>query len=272
MATDNKNTNDITLGEAAGRYLATVPEKDRADQQQDINKFVRWFGSKRTVAGMNGAEVAVYAERLAQTDADAAVKIEPIKALLTYVRKEKWNPENLAIGIKIKKGKTRNTGPSQKLKREPVPMTQAKYDELTLELASLRVKRVEVTGDIQRAAADKDFKENAPFHAAREQKGHIEGRIMEIDEMLASAVITSDQPKEKAQTIGVGNTVVLEAVASVQEMRYKIVNPKEVAPAKGMISTISPIGKAVLGKTEGDVVQVLVPSGKLQYRIKKVER
>jgi transcription elongation factor GreA len=272
MTTGNRFSSDITLGEAASHYLATVPEGDRNVQHQEINKFVRWFGGGRTVAGMNGAEVAVYAERLAQTDADAAVKIEPIKAFLAYVRKEKWNPENLAIGIKIKKGKSRNTGPSQKVKREPVPMTKAKYDELTAELASLRVKRVEVIGDIQRAAADKDFKENAPFHAAREQKGHIEGKIMEIDEMLASAVITDDQPREQAQTISVGDTVVLEAVANGQEMRYKIVNPKEVAPSKGMISTVSPIGKAVLGKKEGDVVGVAVPAGKLQYHIKKVER
>jgi len=272
MTTDSKPASEINLGEAASRYLARVPEGDRGVQHQELNRFVRWFGGERPVVRMNGAEVAVYAERLAQTDADAAAKIEPIKAFLAYVRKEKWNPDNLAIGITIKKGKQRNTGPSQKLKREPVPMAKVKYDELTAEVASLRVKRIEVIGDITRAAADKDFKENAPFHAAREQKGHIEGRIMEIDEMLGSAVITDEQPREKAQTIGVGDTVVLETVASQQEMRYKIVNPKEVAPAKGMISTISPIGKAVLGKTEGDVVQVAVPAGKLQYRIKKVER
>lgn len=272
MTAGNKIGSDITLGEAVSRYLATVPEADRNTQHQEINNFVRWFGGARTVVGMHGAEVAVYAERLAQTDADAAIKIEPIKAFLAYVRKEKWNPENLAIGIKIKKGKTRNTGPSQKLNREPVPMTKAKYDELAGELASLRVKRVEVIGDIQRAAADKDFKENAPFHAAREQKGHIEGKIMEIDEMLASAVITDDQPREQTQTITVGDTVILEAMANQQEMRYRIVNPKEVSPSKGMISTISPIGKAVLGKKEGDVVQVAVPAGKVQYRIKKVER
>lgn len=272
MTTDKRTSGDITLGEAASRYLATVPEGDRNVQHQEINKFVRWFGGGRAVAGMNGAEVAVYTERLAQTDADAALKIEPIKAFLAYVRKEKWNPENLAIGIKIKKGKPKTTGPSQKLKREPVPMTKGKFDELTAELASLRVKRVEVIGDIQRAAADKDFKENAPFHAAREQKGYIEGRMMEIDEMLGSAVITDDQPREPAQTISVGDNIVLEAMANGQEMRYKIVNPKEVAPSKGMISTVSPIGKAVLGKKEGDVVEVAVPVGKLQYRIKKLER
>jgi transcription elongation factor GreA len=94
---------------------------------------------------------------------------------------------------------------------------------------------------------------------------------MEIDETLAFAVIT-EEIKEKAQVVCVGDTIVLEAVASQQELRYKLVNPKEVAPSKGMISTISPIGRAVVGKTEGEVVLVVVPAGKLQYRIKRIER
>ncbi len=269
--TTNSEKMNITLGEAASRYLATVPEDQRTVHQQEVFKFVRWFGNERPVAGLTASEVSNYAERLAQMDADAATKIEPIKAFLARIRKEKWNPDNLATGIKIKKAKSKNTGPTQRLNREPIPMTKAKYDELTVELTTLQAKRLEVIVDIQRAAADKDFKENAPFHAAREQKGHIEGRIMEIDETLAFAVIT-EEIKEKAQAVCVGDTIVLEAVASQQELRYKLVNPMEVAPSKGMISTVSPIGKAVVGKTEGEVVLVVVPAGKLQYRIKRIER
>jgi transcription elongation factor GreA len=204
-------------------------------------------------------------------DTDFASKLEPLRAFLAFVRKEKWNPENLAVGIKIKKSKSRNTGPSQKLKREPVPMTQGKYDELTVELTNLRARRTQVIADVQRAAADKDFKENAPFHAAREQKAHIDGRIMEVEEMLGSAVIIGET-KETVQVVCVGDTVVLEIVSSGQEMRYKIVNPKEVSPARGMISTISPIGKAALGKSEGETFEVAAPAGKLQCRIKKIER
>ena len=269
--TTNSEKMNITLGEAASLYLATVLEGQRAVYQQEVFKFVRWFGSERPVVGLTASEVSNYAERLAQMDSDAATKIEPIKALLAHIRKAKWNPDNLAAGIKIKKAKSKNTGPSQKLNREPIPMTKTKYDELTVELVSLQAKRLEVIVDIQRAAADKDFKENAPFHAAREQKGHIEGRIMEIDETLACAVITGEL-KEKAQAVCVGDTIILEAVSSQQELRYKLVNPKEVAPSKGMISTVSPIGRAVVGKTEGEVVLVVVPAGKLQYRIKRIER
>jgi len=260
----------ITLEEAAAHFLATVPEKDRALAQNELRRFVRWFGSDHIVSVLTGSEIANFAERLAQTDSDFATKIEPIKAFLTCAKKEKWSKENLSTAIKIKKGKA-HTGPTQKVKREPIPMTQEKYDELAAELTALRAKRLEVIGDIQRAAADKDFRENAPFHAAREQKGHIEGRIIELDEILACAVVTGG-PREKSQVICVGDTVVLELQNSSRELRFKLVNPKEVAPAKGMISIISPVGKAVMGKLEGDIVTVAVPAGTVQYCIKKVER
>jgi transcription elongation factor GreA len=266
-----KNETTINLGEAANRYLASLPDNERGGHLPEINKFVRWFGSERIVARMNAGEVANFAERQTEMDSDFAGKIEPTKAFLSYIRKQKWNAVNLAIGIKAKKSKNRNAGPKQILKREPVPMTRAKFDELTAEMATLRVRRVEIIAEIQRAAADKDFKENAPFHAAREHKGHIDGRMLEIDEMLACAVIT-DENMQKAQTVCVGDTLVLEASGATQEMRYKIVHPKEVAPSKGMISTVSPIGKAAMGKAEGETIDVTVPAGKLQYRIKRIER
>ncbi len=94
---------------------------------------------------------------------------------------------------------------------------------------------------------------------------------MELDEMLACAVITEENI-EKTQVVCVGDTIVIESVESGQESRYTIVNPKEVAPARGMISTISPIGRAVLGKGEGEVVIVVVPAGKRQYRIRQIVR
>jgi transcription elongation factor GreA len=261
----------LTLEEAVGTYLATLPEEERVTYRQEIRNFVRQFGSERLVAEIKGFEVSNYTERLAQNDRNFGDKIEPVRAFLTYVKKEKWNKENLATAIKIKKSKIKTVGPTQKMKREPVPLTKEKYDELAAELTALRARRLEVIGDIQRAAADKDLRENAPYHAAREQKGHIEGRIIELDETLACAVIT-DGAQRNSHTICIGDVVIIETVDTQMELRYKLVNPKEVAPSKGLISVISPLGKAVLGKIEGVVVEVSVPAGKMKYRIKKVER
>jgi transcription elongation factor GreA len=261
----------LTLEEAVGTYLATIPEEQRGTYRQELRNFVRQFGSERLVTEIKGFEVSNYTERLAQNDRNFGDKIEPVRAFLTHVKKEKWNKENLATAIKIKKSKIKTVGPTQKMKRDPVPLTKEKYDELAAELVTLRAKRLEVIADIQRAAADKDLRENAPYHAAREQKGHIEGRIIELDETLACAVIT-DGKQPMSLTICIGDVVVVEAIEHKMELRYKLVNPKEVAPSKGMISVISPVGKAVLGKVEGDVIEVTVPAGKIQYRIKKVER
>jgi len=261
----------LTLEEAVGRYMATLAEEARPAFRQEIHNFVRQFGSERLIAEIKGFEISNYTERLAQSDRNFGNKIEPVRAFLSYVKKQKWNAENLAAAIKVKKLKIKTIGPTQKLKRDPIPLTKEKFDELTAELVALRAKRLEVIGDIQRAAADKDLKENAPYHAAREQKGLIEGRIIELDETLACAVI-ADASGKNTHLICVGDNVIIEAIESKQELRFKLVNPKEVAPSKNMISVVSPVGKAVMGRTEGDEVTVNVPSGKIQYKIKKVEK
>lgn len=270
--TEDRQADTITLGEAASRYLATVPEADRVAHQRAVNAFIRWHTRADAPVGTLSAETCSrYAEQESPRDADFAAKVEPFKAFLAYVRKQGWVKENLATGIKVKRSRVKTSGPAQRVKREAVPMTRAKYDEITKELSDLRDKRLLVIKDIQVAAADKDFRENAPFHAAREQKGHIEGKIMELDETLASAVINEGN-RESSHSVCIGDTILLLAVASQQEMRFTIVNPKEVAPSKGHISTASPVGKAAVGKCEGDFIEVVVPSGRLQYCIKRIER
>ena len=131
-------------------------------------------------------------------------------------------------------------------------------------MKTLQEKRLVVMEDIKRAAADKDFKENAPYHAAREQKSMLDGKIMELDEMISTAVIIEENQNTK--TVCIGSTVILQEVNSGKEVRYTLVGPREVNPAKGKISGVSPVGKAVLGKCPGDIFEVTVPSGKLQFR------
>ncbi len=266
--TTNEN---VTLGEASNLYLSTVKEDVRAQSLQEISRFVRWYGRERPFAGLTADEVGNYADRLAQTDADAARKLDFIKAFLVAARKEGWHKDNLSLSIKVKKTRAKTVGPTRKVAPEPVPLTQAKYDELSVELANLRTRRIEVIGDITRAAADKDFRENAPFHAAREQKSMIEGKIMEIEETLANAVITQEN-NVKSHVICVGDTLVLEQQGTSQPMQYKLVNPKEVDPSHGKISVTSPVGKAALGRKEGETIEVTVPSGKRYYCIKQILR
>ena len=149
-------------------------------------------------------------------------------------------------------------------------VTQQGFEDIQKELESLRVQRPSVLEDIRRAAADKDFKENSPLHAAREQLGHIDGRIKELEAIAKSATIISTNEKS-ASRVTLGATVVLVTSATGKTQTYKIVGPKESDPAKGRISHVSPIGKAIIGKRQGETVEVTVPSGKIKYRIEKVE-
>ena len=125
--------------------------------------------------------------------------------------------------------------------------------------------------DIQVAAADKDFRENAPLHAAREERGHVEGRIKELEGTLKAATII-DENKEPTVKSVVGDSLVLTDLATGEECCYRIVDPREVNPSKGKISIASPLGKALLGKQDGQEIEIIAPVGKLRYRIIRIER
>ena len=273
MVTNNSNGN-VSLGEAAGKYLAIVPNEKKNAAQQEINNFIRWYGGwEKSMDSLEGAAVGNYAERLAMTDAACVQKLDLVRGFLTYAHKQRWCRENLAVSIRIvKKTKSKTAAASTKKKGEkkkPAYMTQQAFNEIQIELTSLQEKRLVVMEDIKRAAADKDFKENAPYHAAREQKSMIDGKIMELDEMISTAVIIEEN--QNTDTVCIGSTVLLQEINSGKEVRYTLVGPREVNPAKGKISGVSPVGKAVLGKCPGDTFEVAVPSGILQFQLKGIE-
>ncbi len=268
MSDESRN---LSLGEAANRFLLTLPTGERGASQQEIYKFVRWFGAEHALAGLTAAEIANYAERLALSDADYARKLDRIRTFLTCAKKEGWSKTNLATHLKARKDKLKRGSPSRQSASETVLLTQQGYTELEAELVALKSKRLEVIGEIRRAAADKDFRENVPLHAAREQRSHLEGRILELEQMLKSAAIIEEQERSVLR-VNVGDTVTLYNLNSGGELRYMLVSPREVDPVRGRISSVSPIGRAIIGRGQGEVVEVTAPAGKLRYQIKQVER
>jgi len=266
---DNKQS--LTLGEAASCFLASLPPEEGNKSQQDVYKFVRWYGWERSFAGLTAPEVANYAERLSSSDIDYVKKLELVRAFLTYARKEEWAKINLAAHLKTRVGKTRIQPLARHSVPEAVSLTPEKFAELQTELAVLKAKRSEAIEEIRKAAADKDFRENAPLEAARQQHGQLEGRIRELEQTLESATIIGAKQEVTLKT-SIGDSVLLCDLASGEELRYKIVSPREADPMGGKISTASPIGKAILGRRQGDKVEVATPTGKLRYQIKQVER
>ena len=256
---------EVSLGEAARRFLADLPAEVRSSSQQEIYRFVRWYGWEQTFAALVPAAVANYAEQLSQSDADYSRKLESVRAFLSYARKQGWSKVNLATHLKTRKASNKSTV-SRHGKHRPVSLTQQGYDELKAELTVLQDKRLQLIEDTRRAAADKDFRENAPLDAAREQRGHVEGRIIEIEAILGSALILNEA-REATHAASLGDEIVLQDLASGEEVRYTLVSPTEVNVTSGKISGASPIGRAIVGKVRGDVVEVTVPAGKLRYKI-----
>jgi len=258
------------LGEAASRFLASLLPEERGMSQQEIYKFIRWYGGERPLAGLTAPEVANYAEQLSLSDTDYLRKLELIRAFLVYAKKAGWSKSNLAIHLKARKGKPRSQALSRRGLPQTISLTQQGYAELEAELAALKGKRPQAIDEMRRAAADKDFRENAPLEAAREQRGYLEGRIRELEEALKSAVVIGDKQKVTLK-VSIGNSVILRDLASGEELRYTLVSPREVDPTKGKISIVSPIGKAIVGHSQGEVMEVTAPAGKLRYQIKQIE-
>ncbi len=265
---DNRNP---SLSEAASRFLASLPPAARALSQQEVSRFVRWYGRERVLAELTAPDIANYAEQLSLSDTDYIKKLGLIQAFLVYASKEGWSKRNLAPHLKAKKGKPRRKAAFKQNSPETISLTQQGYTALEAELVTLKGKRAGAIDEVRRAAADKDFRENAPLDAAREQYGHLEGQIKELEETLKLAVIL-DGTKEVTLKVGTGDSITLRDLASGEELHYMMVSSKEVDPARGKISRASPIGKAVNGRGQGEVIEVIAPAGKLRYRLEQIER
>lgn len=149
-----------------------------------------------------------------------------------------------------------------------IPMTVRGAQAIRETLEHLKtVERPRIIEAIAEARAHGDLKENAEYHAAREQQGFIEGRIQELEHKLASANIIDVNALPKNGRVVFGVTVELMDCDSEEEITYKIVGEDEADVKQGLISNTSPIARALMGKSEGDEVEVVVPSGKRHFEI-----
>ncbi len=154
---------------------------------------------------------------------------------------------------------------------ESYPMTQAGYESLKSELKQLTSKdRPAVINAISTAREHGDLKENAEYHAAKEQQGFIEGRIQELNEKLALANVI-DITKLSGEKVVFGATVSFVDVDTEKESSYQIVGADESDLQKNKISISSPIARALIGKSAGDTLSIPIPKGKIEIEILEVE-
>jgi len=152
-----------------------------------------------------------------------------------------------------------------------VPLTVKGAEKLRAELDELKtVKRPKIIEAIATARAHGDLKENAEYHAAREQQSFAEGRIKEIELKLSNAEIIDVTKINANGRVVFGTTVVLADVENDDEVTYTIVGEDEADIKQSMISVTSPIARAMIGKEEGDLITVEAPAGNKDYEIVEV--
>jgi len=152
-----------------------------------------------------------------------------------------------------------------------VPLTSRGASQLQNELKRLKTERPEISAAIATAREHGDIKENAEYHAAKEQQGLAEGRVRDIEAKLSNAQIIDVSQVNARGRVVFGSTVHLVNIDNDEETRYQLVGEDEADIKAGLLSIGSPIARALIGKEAGDVVDVQAPGGTRSYEISSVE-
>lgn len=258
---------DLTLDDLANEFLETLTQRKRQKVEPAVFKFVRWFGKESLAKKITGQQVEQYAHELSIT---AATESSPhVRAFLNFAHKQGTFQLSLAPSFRVRKSTiTAKEGP--KRARVVSHLTKEGLENIESEVKELKSQRPALAEAINRAAADKDFRENAPLEAAREAQGRVESRIMELEQLLRTAEVLKEEQARSDSRVAIGRTVALENMTNGSKVQYKLVSPSEAKISEGKISIASPVGKAVLGKSGGDEVVVAAPAGAMRFRIVQI--
>lgn len=258
---------DLTLNALAGEFLETLTNKKRQKVEPAVTKFVRWFGRDWPAKKITGQQVEQYAQELSIR---AATESSPhVRAFLNFAHKQGTFQLSLAPSFRVRKSTIR-TKEGPKRARVVSHLTREGIENIEAEVKGLKAQRPALAEAINKAAADKDFRENAPLEAAREAQGRVESRIMELEQLLRTAEVLKEEQARKDSRVALGRTIALENMSNGSKVQYKLVSPSEAKLSEGKISVESPVGKAVLGKSGGDEVVVAAPAGAMRFRIVQI--
>ena len=220
---------------------------------------------------LTNQEIANYSEQSASSPNKSAQHLTAVKLLLTYAHKQGFTASNLSAHVRIRKAPTKSGGATAAKAMEEIVLTRNGYDELVNKLTTLKAERPKIAEELRKAAADKDFRENAPLEAARERQGHVEGQIRELENTIKRAKMV-EAANGNVLKVTIGDTVTIADVASSEKINYTLVGSKEANIIQGKISIVSPMGQALFNKEIGDILEVNAPSGVLKYKILEIIR
>lgn len=260
-----------SLAEAFSRFAA-LPKKGKTPTEgyQEVSRFVSWCGRDRKVGELSPAEVADYAQSAVGGGVESAKKLGPVREFLSFLKKEGWIETGLSAHLRVPRGRRSTARSASGTASQGAQLSQQGYDQLVAQVEVLKGERLNLVDDIKRAMEDKDFRENAPLDAAKERQGYIESKIRELEIALAGAEVVEGGPAGPRQQVRVGARVTLRDPASGQRVIYTLVDVREADVASGKISTVSPVGQALLDRAVGDELVITVPRGTLHYTIEAI--
>ena len=267
---ENVTTEYSTVEKAAHAYLASLKPAQCQAAQPEVLKFVRWCGSDRELSSMRGHDVAQYAENFPPTVSDAAKRADFVRAFLKWAKDRGVTDTNLGTHLRVRKANKPSTTATT-VEAQPIYLTREGHENLVSELEALKQRRPVIQADLARAMADKDFRENAPLDAARNEQGHLEARIRELDATLRRAVVLENGNEGPGDIASIGAQVTVRDLRSGSEKAYVLVNPDEVRSGQGKVSIASPLGKAIYQRRTGEEVDVEAPAGTFRVRIEGIK-
>lgn len=268
-----ESSDTLTLMQAVGLYLESYKGKPVQEAtHRELIRFIQWCGPEREISGINPSEIGDYADNVGGTGTRpmAADRLQVVRGFLSYARKRGLTERNLAQHVRIRKSKSRISADSKRQDQKVIQLTAEGHASLVKQLEKLKSERAPLAVQIQKAAADKDVRENAPLEAAREQLGLVESKIRELEDQLKNAVIMDRNMVKVSRTVKLGMRVSVKELDSGRETSYTLVSQTESNPLNKKISDVSPLGKALLGMAVGQEVTVDTPRGMLKYKVTKV--
>ena len=284
----SKNIKPVnTLIKSVNLYTNRMRKSRKETIKSDLSSFIQWltisldnksYDENTNLENINlniiepfFIEQYVKLTNLKHSNQNASKKLTVARDYLNYIHTEGFTESNLGNHIRNKKGR-RSGSVSLKSKMHEsdiVEISKEYHDSLEKELNVKYKERENVVVDINKAAADKDFRENAPLEAAREKQGLIESQIKTIEETLRKSVIINTKKSNKKNKIAqIGSKVTL--IKENKRTKINLVASPEADVNLSKISLESPLGKAIMGKGENDHVTVSAPAGEIEYTIIKI--
>ena len=249
-------------------YVQNSPRKLNNVAQQEIGRMVRWIGPDREIKTITPSEIGAYSDEFAKrTSTDTAPqKVAYIKKFLTFLKTNELSSGNLASHLRMKKSNVgKITKKLEATKGEEINLTEAGYKDYEKQLKDYKTEMPKLAEEVRKAAADGDIRENAPLDAAREKIEMVNSKIYEIEAILKVANIIDSS--SQGDQIVIGSKVSVINHQSKNNHEYQLVEANEANPLVGKISSVSPVGAAILGRRLGDEVTVSTPAGEQIYTI-----